>query len=108
MKAVLFNIPTIDHVLIEDTCSTRFYGFTLNGKSAGYIAGDLTKMDDDIIYHAKFFYAMTNGNKWSNCSGSNVQDALKSLHKKADEYNHDLKVFEFDTYQELLKWGSEH
>lgn len=98
MKTVIFEDQSKSVVDIKNVNSMKYYGFILGDSSPGYIASDCMVK---LSFKPKFFHCMTEGNNWYSTGTDTLQECLKMLNEE-----HDVKIYEFDTYQELLAWGS--
>jgi len=85
----------------EEVDGYKYYGFNIAGNSPGYIAAE-DLVDSPRSFAPRFFEAMTTGNVYGNTFRT-LQECIEYL---LDDRS-DCEVFEFDSYQELLKWGSE-
>jgi hypothetical protein len=80
--------------ITPDKVSTdKYYGVTTDSR-AGFITHNGTE------YKAFCFYYLTTGNSWSAFTSPSIQGLATMLLE-----NGAFKIFEFDSWQELLKWG---
>jgi hypothetical protein len=99
MKQVVTVIPEKSYIQPYQVSTNKYYGFTLDSDSPGFILAD-DMVDNPYSYQAKFLHNMTRGNSWCD-KFSTLEACVKNL------INEGAEVYEFDTYQELLKWSSE-
>jgi hypothetical protein len=98
MKTVIFEEQSKSVVDIKEVNSMKYYGFISSDNYPGYIASDDM---GKLSFKPKFFFSMTEGNNWYSEGTETLQECMKMLN---DEGN--VKIYEFETYQELLAWGS--
>jgi len=98
MKTVIFEEQSKSVVDIKNVNFSKYYGFIMNCGSSGYIASDDMNR---LSFKPKFFQCMTEGNNWYSEGTDTIQQCLKMLNNEGN-----VKIYEFDTYQELLAWGS--
>lgn len=97
MKEVILREPVQNVILVNNVDPMKYYGIISQFKVIGFI----TKIEywtGEFI--AKGFRELTNGNGWA-IQNSDLTELIKYL------INQEFKVYEFDTWQELLKWASE-
>jgi hypothetical protein len=99
MKTVIFEEQSKCVVDIKNVNSSKYYGFIIGDNSPGYIASDNIMARPS--FKPKFFDCMTEGNNWYSEGTDTIQQCLKMLNAEGN-----VKIYEFDTYQELLAWGS--
>lgn len=98
MKKVIIAPTPDDTVLIENVSSKKYYGTVINGdkgfiSSEGYYDGP---------FFARCFSGLTHHNYWAFSTSPTLERCIEKIIRGGGG-----KVFEFDTWEELLRWALE-
>ena len=95
VEVVNENPGTVD---VSKVSNGLYYGILRkNDYSKGFITSSLYRG----VYSPRCFDMLTVGNGFTSFESKNLQEVITGL------LNSNFKVYQFNTYKELLKWGAE-